>query len=86
MPVRIWDNANACVSASGYGPEEETCVFELTYNYGQDKYDNFKGDGYGQVAMSSESSPMTCSAVLRKAAQCMEGSLQCSFLTMAGSA
>ena len=39
---------------AGYGPEEETCVFELTYNYGQDKYDNFKGDGYAQVAMSSE--------------------------------
>lgn len=39
---------------AGYGKEEETCVFELTYNYGQDKYDNFKGDGYGQVALSTE--------------------------------
>ena len=49
LPVEI-----ACVHGLGYGPEEETCVFELTYNYGQDKNDNFKGDGYGQVAMSSE--------------------------------
>jgi len=29
-------------------------VFELTYNYGKDKYDNFKGEGYAQVALSSE--------------------------------
>lgn len=29
-------------------------MFELTYNYGKDKYDNFKGEGYGQVALSSE--------------------------------
>ena len=39
---------------AGYGPEDETCVFELTYNYGKDKYDNFKGEGYAQVALSSE--------------------------------
>lgn len=39
---------------AGYGKEEETCVFELTYNYGKDKYDNFKGEGYAQVALSSE--------------------------------
>ncbi len=39
---------------AGYGPEEETCVFELTHNYGKDKYDNFKGEGYAQVALSSE--------------------------------
>lgn len=39
---------------AGYGKEEETCVFELTYNYGQDQYDNFKGEGYGQVALSTE--------------------------------
>ena len=29
-------------------------MFELTYNYGQDHYDNFKGEGYGQVACSTE--------------------------------
>ena len=43
-----------CTGDAGYGPEEETCVFELTYNYGKDKYDNFKGEGYAQVALSSE--------------------------------
>ncbi len=42
------------LKCAGYGPEEETCVFELTYNYGKDKYDNFKGEGYAQVALSSE--------------------------------
>ena len=45
---------------AGYGPEEESCVYELTYNYGQDKYDNFHGEGYAQVAMSTEvSTPAT---------------------------
>ena len=39
---------------AGYGPEDETCVYELTYNYGKEKYDNFKGEGYAQVAMSTE--------------------------------
>lgn len=29
-------------------------MYELTYNYGQDKYDNFHGEGYAQVAMSTE--------------------------------
>lgn len=47
----------------GYGPEEETCVFELTYNYGKDKYDNFKGEGYAQVALSSEDVYKTAEAV-----------------------
>lgn len=47
----------------GYGPEDETCVYELTYNYGQDKYDNFKGEGYAQVAMSTEDVYKTAEAV-----------------------
>ena len=47
------------LGCAGYGKEEESCVYELTYNYGQDKYDNFKGDGYGQVACSTEVIPRT---------------------------
>lgn len=36
----------------GYGDDEQSqCVFELTYNYGRTDYT--KGDGYGQVAIST---------------------------------
>lgn len=36
----------------GYGPEESSTVFELTYNYGKDSYE--KGGGYAQVAISTQ--------------------------------
>ncbi|MFX6119138.1 VOC family protein, partial [Acinetobacter baumannii] len=32
----------------GYGPESETAVLELTYNYGVDKYE--MGTAYGHIA------------------------------------
>ena len=32
----------------GYGPEEDNCVLELTYNYGKTEYT--KGNGYAQVS------------------------------------
>jgi lactoylglutathione lyase len=35
----------------GFGEEENNCVFELTYNYGDHTYD--KGAGYAQVAIST---------------------------------
>jgi lactoylglutathione lyase len=35
----------------GYGPEEDNCVLELTYNYGRTDYT--KGNGYAQVAIST---------------------------------
>ncbi|MFP4155024.1 MAG: lactoylglutathione lyase [Halothiobacillaceae bacterium] len=33
----------------GYGPEEDSTVIELTYNWGVDHYD--LGDGYGHIAI-----------------------------------
>lgn len=36
----------------GYGPEESSTVFELTYNYGKDSYT--KGNAYAQVAISTQ--------------------------------
>ncbi|SIN86770.1 lactoylglutathione lyase [Sulfurivirga caldicuralii] len=33
----------------GYGPESETCVLELTYNWGVDHYD--LGNGFGHIAI-----------------------------------
>mmetsp|Transcript_12939 Transcript_12939/g.39822 ORF Transcript_12939/g.39822 Transcript_12939/m.39822 type:complete len:308 (+) Transcript_12939:115-1038(+) len=35
----------------GYGPEDDSTVVELTYNYGVTKYD--LGDAYGQIAVST---------------------------------
>eukprot|EP00188_Purpureofilum_apyrenoidigerum_P002561 Plantae.Rhodophyta-Purpureofilum_apyrenoidigerum.ctg2631.p1 GENE.Plantae.Rhodophyta-Purpureofilum_apyrenoidigerum.ctg2631~~Plantae.Rhodophyta-Purpureofilum_apyrenoidigerum.ctg2631.p1 ORF type:complete len:310 (+),score=68.96 Plantae.Rhodophyta-Purpureofilum_apyrenoidigerum.ctg2631:135-1064(+) len=35
----------------GYGPENDSTVMKLTYNYGVTKYD--LGDAYGQIAVSS---------------------------------
>jgi lactoylglutathione lyase len=32
-----------------YGPEEDNCVIELTYNYGKTEY--AKGNAYAQVCM-----------------------------------
>lgn len=37
---------------AGYGPEESSTVFELTYNYGKDSYE--KGNAYAQVAISTK--------------------------------
>lgn len=36
----------------GYGPEDSSTVFELTYNYGKTSYT--KGDAYAQVAISTK--------------------------------
>ncbi len=33
----------------GYGDEQDEAVIELTYNWGQEKYD--LGDGYGHIAI-----------------------------------
>jgi len=33
----------------GYGPESETCVLELTYNWGVNHYD--LGNGFGHIAI-----------------------------------
>jgi lactoylglutathione lyase len=37
------------IAMLGYGPENETTVLELTYNYGVTEYT--KGDAYGQVCI-----------------------------------
>lgn len=36
----------------GYGPEDESTVMELTYNWGKTEYS--KGEGYSQVAISTK--------------------------------
>lgn len=46
-----------------YGPEEDNVVFELTHNWEQDKYENFKGDAYAQVAISTNDVYKTAEAI-----------------------
>ena len=45
----------------GYGPESETAVLELTYNYSVDKYD--LGSAYGHIAIGVEDAYRTCEQV-----------------------
>lgn len=47
----------------GYGPEEESTVFELTYNWGKHSYDNMLGKGYAQVAISTGDVYKTADAI-----------------------
>ncbi len=51
----------------GYGPETETAVIELTYNYGVDKYD--LGSAFGHVAIGVPDVAATCEAVRSRAQQ-----------------
>lgn len=42
----------------GYGPEEDNCVFELTYNWDRaEPYD--RGGGYAQIALSTQVGALT---------------------------
>ena len=45
-----------------YGDEEDTCVFELTYNFGEHTYT--KGEAYAQVAISTTDVYKTAESVI----------------------
>ena len=45
----------------GYGPESETAVLELTYNYGVDKYD--LGTAYGHIALETDNAAGACERI-----------------------
>ena len=45
----------------GYGPESETAVLELTYNYGVDKYD--LGSAYGHIALETDNAAAACDRI-----------------------
>ena len=47
----------------GYGPEEGSVVFVLTYNWGQDEYESFLGGTYEHVAISTNDVYMTAEAI-----------------------
>ncbi|MCG7984635.1 lactoylglutathione lyase [Candidatus Thiodiazotropha endoloripes] len=45
----------------GYGDEADTCVLELTYNYGVDSYD--LGAAYGHIAIGVEDCEKACNEI-----------------------
>jgi lactoylglutathione lyase len=45
----------------GYGPESETAVLELTYNYGVDKYE--MGTAYGHIALGVPDAYAACEKI-----------------------
>lgn len=45
----------------GYGKESETCVLELTYNYGVNKYE--MGNAFGHIAISVDDCFKACQKI-----------------------
>lgn len=45
----------------GFGEESDTCVLELTYNYGVSKYS--KGNAYGHIAISVDDCYTACANI-----------------------
>ena len=48
----------------GYGPESDTAVLELTYNWGVEKYE--PGTGYGHVAVAVDDAYKACEEVRKR--------------------
>ena len=48
----------------GYGPESETAVLELTWNWGVEKYE--LGTGYGHVAVAVPDAYAACAEIKRR--------------------
>lgn len=47
----------------GYGPESETTVLELTYNWGKTAYD--QGDAFGHIAIQVDDLYAACEKIAR---------------------
>jgi lactoylglutathione lyase len=53
----------------GFGQESETCVLELTYNYGISNYE--MGNAFGHIAMSVEDCHAACAEIRAKGGNVM---------------
>jgi len=51
----------------GYGDESQGSVIELTYNWGQDRYDH--GSAFGHIALETDDIYATCDAIKTKGGQ-----------------
>lgn len=58
--LRTLDNPmeNYTLTFLGFGEEFETCVLELTYNYGRSEYE--MGNAYGHIAISVDDCYAAC--------------------------
>ncbi|MBL4898813.1 MAG: lactoylglutathione lyase [Colwellia sp.] len=48
----------------GFGEESETCVLELTYNFGVSTYK--QGNGFGHIAISVDNCKVACDEIREK--------------------
>lgn len=64
--LRIFDQTveKYTLAFLGFAEESETCVLELTYNYGVSKYD--LGNAYGHMAISVDDCHTACSEIRAK--------------------
>jgi len=71
--LRTYDNPKDQFSLTflGYGDEAETCVLELTYNYGVDHYE--LGNAYGHIAIGVESCEQACADIAMRGGEIIYG-------------
>ncbi len=55
---------NYTLAFLGFAEESETCVLELTYNFGVSEYD--KGNGFGHIAISVDNCKIACDEIREK--------------------
>jgi lactoylglutathione lyase len=61
--IRTFDQPDQgfCLTFLGYAKESETCVLELTYNYGVKKYE--LGNAFGHIAIGIEDCYTACEQI-----------------------
>lgn len=71
--LRSFDNPKEQFSLVflGYGDESETCVVELTYNYGVNSYD--PGNAYGHIAIGVEDCEQACADIAARGGEITYG-------------
>ena len=71
--LRTFDNPMEHFSLTflGYGDESDTCVLELTYNYGVDSYD--PGSAYGHIAIGVEDCEQACAGIAARGGEITYG-------------
>ena len=64
--LRTYEHAeeNYSLTFLGYGEEVDTCVLELTFNYGVTHYD--KGNAYGHIAIGVDNCERACATVAER--------------------
>jgi lactoylglutathione lyase len=69
---------NYTLTFLGFGKESDTCVLELTYNYGTSEYT--MGNAYGHIAISVDDCHAACTEIKSKG-----GNVTCNAMPLPGS-